>query len=299
MTTPFCWHLPLNSPPTISLLTSWQIGRAGEQTRIVNELRDWAVVFIRGSGHLEFTRQGRLLPIEWGSVMVVPPKTPHVVHISGHWQQQYAHFQVVDAGGAEGRRDTESRLAAVMSLGKRFWLLEEQLLEAQRIYVDQPHRAEAALWHLLWTLVAETDHQHTQSAPGTSAAALQRVLQAIEIGLDRPLSIAMLAADAQTSYSSLNRLFQQQLGLGASTYLRARRVERARYLLENTDVPIKAVAAQVGIADLQLFNKTMRHAAGESPRRIRDGSHWRNAPSEEPKGSAPKKDAGGMIPPAS
>ncbi len=292
MTAPLCWHLPLEAPPRITLLTFWQVGRAGEKTRIVNELRDWAVVFVRGSGHLEFTRQGRTLPVEWGSVMVVPPKTPHIVHISGHWQQQYAHFQVADAGGAESRLGTESRLAAVIGLGKRFWFLEEQILEAQRAYVGQPHRAEAALWHLLWTLVAETDHQHTQSAPGASAAALQRVLQVIEISLDRPLSIAALAADAQTSYSSLNRIFQQHLGLGASAYLRGRRVERARYLLENTDLPIKAVAAQVGIADLQLFNKTMRHATGESPRRVRDNSRWRNAPSEKPESGTPEEDAG-------
>ena len=164
-----------------------------------------------------------------------------------------------------------------MHLGQRFWFLDEQLLEARRVYAEQPRQADAVLWHLLWTLVEETNHQKMQSdSNGFTALTLQRALQIIEMDLDRPLPIAELAAEVNISYSSLNRLFHQQFGLSANAYLRTRRVERARYLLQNTALQIKAIAGQVGFGDLQFFDKTMRRAIGVSPRKLRDESQWRN-----------------------
>ena len=49
-------------------------------------------------------------------------------------------------------------------------------------------------------------------------------------------------------------------------------MERARYLLEHSTMPIKAIARDVGIPDLHLFNKTVRRELGKSPREVRKSS---------------------------
>ncbi|MHC4887055.1 MAG: helix-turn-helix domain-containing protein, partial [Planctomycetota bacterium] len=42
-------------------------------------------------------------------------------------------------------------------------------------------------------------------------------------------------------------------------------------LLRQTDLPVKAIAVEVGMADLQRFNKAFRRSTGVSPRAYRVG----------------------------
>jgi len=76
--------------------------------------------------------------------------------------------------------------------------------------------------------------------------------------------------NAGTHNNHLTRLFHTTYGVTISAYIRQRRAERARHLLLHSTLPIKAIAAQVGIADLHLFNKTIRRVLHDSPRRVRD-----------------------------
>lgn len=52
-------------------------------------------------------------------------------------------------------------------------------------------------------------------------------------------------------------------------YVRARRAQRARHLLRRSTLPIKTIAAQVGVPNLGQFNHLMRAQCGQSPRAIR------------------------------
>jgi transcriptional regulator GlxA family with amidase domain len=47
-------------------------------------------------------------------------------------------------------------------------------------------------------------------------------------------------------------------------------MERARHLLIASTLAIPAIAATVGIPDLQAFNKTCRKELGASPRAVRE-----------------------------
>jgi transcriptional regulator GlxA family with amidase domain len=55
-------------------------------------------------------------------------------------------------------------------------------------------------------------------------------------------------------------------------WIRQRRMARARHLLTATTMSIPAVAASVGITDLQAFNKACRRELGGSPRAVRAGA---------------------------
>jgi transcriptional regulator GlxA family with amidase domain len=71
------------------------------------------------------------------------------------------------------------------------------------------------------------------------------------------------------SHNHLTRLFRAETGSTVVGYVQARRMARARHLLTSSTLPIPAVAASVGIPDLQAFNKTCRRERGASPRAIR------------------------------
>ena len=65
--------------------------------------------------------------------------------------------------------------------------------------------------------------------------------------LDQPLALQDLAAHAHTSVRTLSRRFQAETGLTPLQWLLERRVDRARELLEVTDLPIDQVARRSGL----------------------------------------------------
>jgi AraC-like DNA-binding protein len=69
----------------------------------------------------------------------------------------------------------------------------------------------------------------------------------------------------------LAKLFRERYGKTMKRRLLEIRLDRARYLLQNTDLLISQVGVRSGIPDPQYFNKLFRREEGRSPSRFRDG----------------------------
>jgi transcriptional regulator GlxA family with amidase domain len=134
----------------------------------------------------------------------------------------------------------------------------------------QPARAEARLWDILWQLA-----ERTRSVPTSNARthpAVETVSRIIQRRLGKPLSVGELAEEAGVSQNHLTRLFRASFKKTVVGYIRQQRIVRAHHLLTQTTLPIKAIAAEVGIPDLHFFNKAVRGSLGHSPREVREKS---------------------------
>ena len=96
-------------------------------------------------------------------------------------------------------------------------------------------------------------------------APVERARQLIELRLSEPLSVKDLAKEVGLSHNHLTRLFHAAVGDTVIGYIHQRRVQRARHLLEHTTLPIKTIAAQVGVEDPRLFYKLIRAHLGWPP----------------------------------
>lgn len=97
-------------------------------------------------------------------------------------------------------------------------------------------------------------------APTTAAArawALER--------LDDSLSLADLAAHAGMSVRSFTRRFRSEMGTSPGQWLAARRVERARQLLEGTDLPVDAIARRAGFGTAASLRQHLGATLGVAP----------------------------------
>jgi transcriptional regulator GlxA family with amidase domain len=59
------------------------------------------------------------------------------------------------------------------------------------------------------------------------------------------------------------------MGKTAIGYIQERRMQMAQYLLKHSTLPIKSIAAEVGMPDLHQFNKTFRRILKEAPTGMR------------------------------
>jgi AraC family transcriptional regulator len=100
--------------------------------------------------------------------------------------------------------------------------------------------------------------------PGAAPLWLRDVRAAIEERFREPLTLSMLAADADVQASHLARAFRRHYGTTVGELLRARRVEYAKQKLASRE-PLAQIALDAGFADQSHFTRTFRKATGLTP----------------------------------
>jgi AraC family transcriptional regulator len=87
--------------------------------------------------------------------------------------------------------------------------------------------------------------------------------------LAAPVRLSELATIACLSPFHLLRVFQSAFGLTPHQYLNRCRLERARFLLEKTRIPVTAICLECGFTSLGSFSTLFQKRWGLSPRRWR------------------------------
>ncbi len=254
------WPISLETKPVALVMG---IGRhGGNRVERYSLGAVWCLHLYRYHGAMRV--RGREFPIRPGFAGLTPPQVelehqfddPVCVHAFTH----FALPAVSDSGLA---------IPVMQDLGLDAGRLNTAFEEAVGFFPTQPRRAEVRLWDILWHL--------TGAAPSADPLArlhpaVRQTLQTIELRLGEPLSVSDLACAADLSHSHLTRLFRAEVGQTVIGYLQSRRVERARHLLAYSTLPPKTIAVQVGLPDLQAFNKTIRRALSQSPRAFREAA---------------------------
>ncbi|MEC3978106.1 GlxA family transcriptional regulator [Amycolatopsis sp. H20-H5] len=87
--------------------------------------------------------------------------------------------------------------------------------------------------------------------------------------LDQPLTLRELAARESMSTRTFTRRFRDEVGISAVQWLTQQRIERARQLLEETDLPVDRVAAEAGFGTAASLRQHLQTALGVSPKAYR------------------------------
>ncbi|MFI9050681.1 GlxA family transcriptional regulator [Streptomyces sp. NPDC053427] len=87
--------------------------------------------------------------------------------------------------------------------------------------------------------------------------------------LDRPLSLRELAAREAMSVRTFTRRFREEVGMSPVQWLTQQRIERARQLLEETELSVDRIAAEAGFGTAASLRQHLQTALGVSPRAYR------------------------------
>ncbi|MGK5531751.1 GlxA family transcriptional regulator [Streptomyces sp. URMC 129] len=83
--------------------------------------------------------------------------------------------------------------------------------------------------------------------------------------LDRPLTLRELAEREAMSVRTFTRRFREETGLSPQRWLTQQRVERARQLLEESDLPVDRIAREAGFGTAASMRQHLQAALGVSP----------------------------------
>ena len=104
----------------------------------------------------------------------------------------------------------------------------------------------------------------TQPAPTSSDESLAPLLEWAASQLDT-LTVGLLAEHAGLSSRTLARRFTEQVGTSPGQWLLGQRLDATRVLLEQTNLPVEAIATRVGLASAVNLRRRFRAHLGTTP----------------------------------
>ena len=109
---------------------------------------------------------------------------------------------------------------------------------------------------------------HLNSNPDYSPA-IQKCCDYIELSLDKRIRISDLAALTGYTEYYLTEKFKKETGAPLSLYIRYAKIERAKVLLESTDLRIREIAERLAFNTVNYFIRSFRETAGCTPAQYR------------------------------
>jgi AraC-like DNA-binding protein len=226
--------------------------------------------YIRG-GVATLNIDGQESPFVAGDLVCVPPG---VVHSATHdparplWTIT-THFTFRDATGAAQTLppDVLPRTRCATREPHVFDAYFERLLALAAL---QPPVWRAVAGGLILVMLVELYREHAQAVigPATGRSAYPAIAQAL-LRLEAEghffATSSSLASACGLSRGYFNRLFRRQFGRTPQEYLVTRRIERARYLLLESDLSVQQVARSLGYRDVYFFTRQFKAHVGQPP----------------------------------
>jgi AraC-like DNA-binding protein len=205
-----------------------------------------------------------------GQVVAIPPEQPHSYGADPRqpwtiWWMHVVGDDVPDLLAAATQEATDP-VIRVRDPARLASLIEDALSHLERADTDLELIAAAgAAWHALATLCSDR-HVGSRDDP------IRDPLRRLHSHEGRRLSVAELAARVSLSPTHFAVLFRKATGLSVLQYQTRLAMNRARVLLDDTDMAVASIAAKVGYPDPFYFSRRFRAVHGMNPSQYRQGA---------------------------
>lgn len=154
----------------------------------------------------------------------------------------------------------------VQSAAERYRLETEKMLSA---YYELPLLDKNALDSIITIFKALICYIRDQGAIRTGTPLSQDIEKYINVHFRERITIKSLCLEFGLNRSSLCALIKQNFNETLLDHIRNKRIQHAKYLLANTDMPLQEIINDTGIQSYQYFYKVFRKETGMSPEQYR------------------------------
>lgn len=216
-----------------------------------------------GEGVLEY--EGRSYPQKPGDGFFIDCRKPHFYKTAGSkWIHSDLHFRGKPMGSVYEEYCSINGPAFREPVTGKYQNMLEKL--AVLLSVFSPYR-EFQISNLLSNIVTHIlvstseNAREGQSVPQN----LRYLIQYMENHYFRELSLDFLASFSGISKFHLSREFHKYMGCPPKEYIIRLRMQNARFLLENTDMPAGRIAGMIGMKSESSFVQTFKKRVGATP----------------------------------
>lgn len=249
---------PVLIPAVAEAVVSWTVvGAATVQER--ENGGDWRAYDVR-AGDFYLTHSDAPYELQWQADPAQPFLALHV-YVSPARLESAAHAVWPGHQGDVRLRDVSCSRDEVIS----------SLLEIIRHELMSASRGSIMLMDGLLSILAVHLVRHygqpgdARTQRGLPAAKLRKAILFMDEHLEDAFDLARIAQEVGLSASHFSRQFAAAGGMAPSRYFIARRVERARQLLRESDLSIVEVALAVGYSNPSHFAQVFRRETGVAP----------------------------------
>jgi AraC family transcriptional regulator len=230
----------------------------------------WTAVDVHQGDLILRAGTGAAAEARWRSLSAAPVRTLHL-RLSGDLIARAA----AELAGADPARLSLVERAGfrdplLAQIGFALWHELEQRAPAGALYAHTAaHLLAVHLLRRYSSLGPAVEAASRAPACGLTPRQLRRVTDFVQAHLEHPLPCEALARQAGYSPSHFARAFRATTGESPHQFVLRQRVERARQLLDERDLPLAEVALASGFANQSHFTRVFKHRVGTTPRAYR------------------------------
>ena len=225
---------------------------------------------LSGAGTFWDGRGAYSVPAGWGFLMEInDPKTGYHAELNAETPWQFLAFEFTGLAARALVRDVVSLYGAFFKIAEQAPIVRRlQSFETEGYKVTHAHALDGAeiVIELLLALAASA---RFQQEPGADHDLVKRALQLIEEHTESAFGVSELAQRLGVSRERLSRLFRLRLNLSPHQLIQEQRIRHASFLLKDTDMPIKQIAARLGYTDYTNFIRAFRQVMHMTPHEFR------------------------------
>lgn len=256
------YPLPIYSKPTVHRIGSAYHGDRKDNRVELYSMKDvWCLHLYPYHGSL--TINGIRYRITPESASITPPWAELKYEFRSTCHHISAFFTFPKSGGKE------IDVPVMHYIEDGFEILWRQMQEALEMFPLSPRRSDVRVWDILWSVVDRFDP--LQKTISKIPIRVRETARYIESNLQKRLRVSSIAKNFHMTPTHLTRLFRDNFDMTVVGYIRWRRMIKARDLLLHTDMPIKRIAQDVGLPDIQHFYKTFKQEFDQTPGDARSG----------------------------
>ena len=125
------------------------------------------------------------------------------------------------------------------------------------------------VWRAAYEKLCSAYVAHLLAGGDPASQQIVRIRQYIDEHIEEELSLKRVAQEFFLSTSYLSRLFKNKAGMNFSEYISARKIERAKSLLTETDLSVAEISRKLNYPEQNSFSRFFKSKAGVPPQTYR------------------------------
>jgi len=226
-------------------------------------------IYLQLHGVTRWVAGGQSYLLRPGHLFAVPPELVH--HLAGRSGNHHFYFAAVDLEAVVRRQPSLAVSWPATVVHREAGDVAHAFAQLVRELTARYEYAETGLALAVDHLVLAVARAMTPAAAPQLALhpAVRTVRRLLDQEFEERWTLEQLADRVGLAPSYLAGLFVDQLGLPPHRYLTERRIDRARQLLETSDLSITAMAVSLGFSSSQHFARVFRQLTGTTPTAFR------------------------------